>query len=191
MIVVIAIIGILAAIIIPMVMGYIKTAKITSADNTAASIRKNIINTNSDLETRGCVLKGDGIIIFTSIVQNGGAVSTFNISDTPTQTQADVDKQISVSGKKSDSDEWELADVTAAWKESLEKNLREIQSGYGIIVIKNGVCAQVAYSTEPFGDGDNDIPISEVTGTTFSGDNCDEGIYKGIIIGTNPKVAKL
>ena len=190
LIVVIAIVAILAAILIPTVLGYVRNANITSADQTAAAIRKNITNTMADMETKDCTLKGDGIIVFTSIVQNGGAVSTFNISDTPTQTQSDVDKQLSLTGMQNDSDPWTLTDVTLSWKESLEKNLREINSGYGIIVIKNGACVQVAYSTVPFGDGEGNIPISEITSDTFSADGCDEGIYNGIIVGTNPKVAK-
>ena len=53
LIVVIAIVAILAAILIPTVLGYVRNANITSADQTAAAIRKNITNTMADMETKG------------------------------------------------------------------------------------------------------------------------------------------
>ena len=129
LIVVIAIIGVLAAILIPTMIGYVKSANITSADQTAASIRKTVTNTISSMETKGCTLKGNGVVYITSIANTDGASATFTIGTTPAAAGgADADA-VTVSGKKSNGTNWAMTDMTAAWKEALEKDLKEIKAG--------------------------------------------------------------
>lgn len=53
LIVVIAIIGVLAAILIPTMMGYVTSAKITSLNSTAASIKNNIDSFLTTADTKG------------------------------------------------------------------------------------------------------------------------------------------
>lgn len=185
LIVVIAIIGVLAAILIPTMIGYVKSANITSADQTAASIRKTVTNTISSMETKGCTLKGSGVVYITGIENTDGASATFTISTTaaPAQGGADTDA-VTVSGKKSNGTNWAMTDMTAAWKEALEKDLKEIKAGTANIVIKNGVCTQVAYSSA------NINSLGEIKPANFAEANCEDGVIKGDIVGTNPKVTK-
>ena len=97
LIVVIAIIGVLAAILIPTMIGYVKSANITSADQTAASIRKTVTNTISSMETKGCTLKGSGVVYITGIANTDGASATFTISTTPAAAGgADADAVLSL-----------------------------------------------------------------------------------------------
>lgn len=184
LIVVIAIIGVLAAILIPTMIGYVKSANITSADQTAASIRKTVTNTISSMETKGCTLKGNGVVYITSIANTDGASATFTIGTTPAAAGgADADA-VTVSGKKSNGTNWAMTDMTAAWKEALEKDLKEIKAGTANIVIKNGVCTQVAYSSA------NINSFGEIKPANFAAANCEDGVINGDIVGTNPKVTK-
>lgn len=185
LIVVIAIIGVLAAILIPTMIGYVKSANITSADQTAASIRKTVTNTISSMETKGCTLKGSGVVYITGIANTDGASATFTISTiaAPAAGSADTDA-VTVSGKKSNGTNWAMTDMTAAWKEALEKDLKEIKAGTANIVIKNGVCTQVAYSSA------NINSLGEIKPANFAAANCEDGVINGDIVGTNPKVTK-
>lgn len=53
LIVVIAIIGVLAAILVPAMLGYVKKSKISAANSAASSIDKAIDSTLTDLEAKG------------------------------------------------------------------------------------------------------------------------------------------
>lgn len=64
LIVVIAIIGVLAAILVPSLLGYVKKSKISSADTAAANIQKGINSALSDLDTMGVNCTGDGWVVF-------------------------------------------------------------------------------------------------------------------------------
>lgn len=184
LIVVIAIIGVLAAILIPTMIGYVKSANITSADQTAASIRKTITNTISSMETKGCTLKGTGLVKIYSISNTDGASAQFSF--TAAAGGADTTTtEVTASGKKSNGDEWDMDDMKAAWKEALEKDLKEIKAGTAIISIKNGVCTQVAYSSADITDR-----TAEIAPADFAADGCEDGVIDGDIIGTNPKVTK-
>ncbi len=57
LIVVIAIIGVLAAILIPTMLGYVTSSRVTSANTTAASIKNSIDNFLTDADTAGYGMK--------------------------------------------------------------------------------------------------------------------------------------
>ena len=57
LIVVIAIIGVLAAILIPTMLGYVTSSRVTSADSTAANIQKNIDAFLTNADTAGYGMK--------------------------------------------------------------------------------------------------------------------------------------
>lgn len=184
LIVVIAIIGILAAILIPTMIGYVKSANITSADQTAASIRKTITSTISSMGTKGCTLKGTGLVMIYNIANTDGASATFSFTQSSGGADANANA-LAVNGKKSNGATWSLDDMKAAWKEALEKDLKEIKAGTAVISIKNGVCAQVAYSS-----ADITSRTTEVTPSEFAASGNEDGVINGNIIGTNPKVTK-
>ncbi|MBE6861600.1 MAG: prepilin-type N-terminal cleavage/methylation domain-containing protein [Ruminococcus sp.] len=62
LIVVIAIIGVLAAILVPSLLGYVKKSKISSADSAATSVQKAINSSLADLEAAGYDVSGEGWI---------------------------------------------------------------------------------------------------------------------------------
>ena len=60
LIVVIAIIGVLAAILVPSMLGYVRKSKISSANTTASSIYKAINSTLTELDEEGVDVGGTG-----------------------------------------------------------------------------------------------------------------------------------
>ncbi|HEZ7986492.1 MAG TPA: prepilin-type N-terminal cleavage/methylation domain-containing protein [Ruminococcus sp.] len=88
LIVVIAIIGILAAILVPSMLGYVRKSKISSANSAASSIQKQVEATLVDLDTKGvkCTLESwvpfkDGDF-YTGTLTSVGSVGTTPASGT-------------------------------------------------------------------------------------------------------------
>ena len=65
LIVVIAIIGVLAAILVPSMLGYVRKSKISSANSTASSVQKAFESTLTDADAKGIKLQYDGWIKIT------------------------------------------------------------------------------------------------------------------------------
>ncbi len=74
LIVVIAIIGVLAAILVPTMLGYVTSSRVTSANSTAASIKNNIDTflTNCDTAGYGMKQSSDKKEVFTIIIDDEG-----------------------------------------------------------------------------------------------------------------------
>lgn len=86
LIVVIAIIGVLAAILVPTLMGMVTTSQVTSANHTADNIGETIERYLTELDGDGCGMKNADSatsIITIKIDNSGGAVTwTTTVSDT-------------------------------------------------------------------------------------------------------------
>ena len=79
LIVVIAIIGVLAAILVPTMLGYVTSSRVTSANSTAASIKNNIDSFLTACDTAGYgMLKGSSQTATFTINVNGGSWSVTN-----------------------------------------------------------------------------------------------------------------
>ena len=64
LIVVIAIIGVLAAILVPSMLGYVRKSKISSANSAASSIQKGFESTLTDADSKGIKLEFNGWVDF-------------------------------------------------------------------------------------------------------------------------------
>lgn len=78
LIVVIAIIGVLAAILVPTMMGMVTKSRVTSADQTASSLRDTVTTWLADLEANGGVIPTAETVI--TITGHGDAASGWTIS---------------------------------------------------------------------------------------------------------------
>ena len=78
LIVVIAIIGVLAAILIPTMLGFVTSSRVTSANTTAAELQKQINNFLTDADTAGYGMKKSNTAIasFTFKIDDTGAWKT-------------------------------------------------------------------------------------------------------------------
>lgn len=78
LIVVIAIIGVLAAILVPTMLGYVRKSKISSANSAASSVYKAINSALTELDEEGIDIGGDLYIHYV-----GGTTDTWSNTTTP------------------------------------------------------------------------------------------------------------
>ena len=201
LIVVIAIIGVLAAILIPTMLGYVTSSRVTSADSTAASIKNSIDNFLTDADTAGYGMK------------QGTTFQEFDITVTKAAGATAGTWSISAGDK----DNFKTGHATISWgsvgsgstaetksgKTSAESLLcihladlfPEITSGAIHVALYGGKCTAVAYTADQSTNLTEKTHYPEISSTgkfadVFVWDKTTAGVSSdGLIIGTAPKVA--
>lgn len=137
LIVVIAIIGVLAAILVPSLLGYVKKSKISSADSAANSVMKAINSTLTELDEMGVIIDGEGFIAFDGI---GGFV-TKGTASTALWTTNPTDLTVANASTLVGHSNW-LNTKVANYFEDIYKVTE------GACYISNGVCRAVIMTTD-------------------------------------------
>lgn len=153
LIVVIAIIGVLAAILIPTMLGYVTSSRVSSANQTAASIKNNIDNWLTDMDAKNNGMKkSDQAAVTVSITVGntaaGGTAGTNN-----------ADWKVNILGINftAGSANWNAGELEAtSAPAALERNLAdklgdlfpELDSASAVAYIIGGKCVAVVYTTE-------------------------------------------
>ncbi len=187
LIVVIAIIGILAAILVPTLIGYSLNAKVTSINTTAANVRKTINSylTEADGNGYGMRTVNDAVTVGEIVVSNG--VWTLTLTDhswfndgTTTWDGAGVCSGV-YTRAAGDSAEDELVKRIAA-------SLSDVETAYIHFNIKSGSCNALYMSTET--TADFTMPAFDNDGWSvdfYEWDNNSAGVCsEGFIVGTSP-----
>ncbi len=91
LIVVIAIIGVLAAILVPTMLGYVRKSKISSANSAASSVFKAINSTLTELDEEGIDVGGDWTLTYNG---TGWSVAALNTECTFGSSGAKFDKKV-------------------------------------------------------------------------------------------------
>lgn len=183
LIVVIAIIGILAAILIPMMMGYVQQANITSADQNAASLKNQLNMVLADLETKNCTIAA-------TEVEYGAADTYTGVIDITIAAGQGDDKFTVTLGttvvphgtNPSTSADWTKGNVQDAIASNFSANLADMAAGYGKIFLNKGNQPILATWTS---DSDTN---DKITGPITKWEKGQVGLIDGIIVGTNDKV---
>lgn len=200
LIVVIAIIGVLAAILIPTMLGFVTNSRVTSADSTAASIEQQIDNFLTDADTAGYGMKlGQNNLAVLSITVDG---DTWTISVTTpsattggsglTQFKSTSTTSWSTSGEADASTT--KASVTDNATSLLAVTLRdlfpEMNSAYAWCYLQGGNCLYVAYTADSNTAVTTNFPTADDFETgTYVWDGNTAGISPdGLIVGTAPKL---
>lgn len=127
LIVVIAIIGVLAAILVPAMMGYVKKSKISSQNSAASSIQKAFATALQDLEEQDWDLSFNGIVDIDK---------TWGSSTTGSGTES-TDKVLTATNAKT------------AMKENVKdyfSSIKKVKDGQ--VYISNGSCIGVIVTTD-------------------------------------------
>lgn len=189
LIVVIAIVGVLAAILIPTLMGYVNSSQVTSADRLAADIRKNVGYFLTSADTSGYgMLSAKSLHTEVEIV-----VDDFEWKVTVADTTVFADKNYSWVGSGSATADTPSADLTCAenlFCKNLANLFPEISDAYIEMILYNGSCMALYITTEsntavtmlPFAD--NGWSAEEYNWNNQSEGVCEEGF----IVGTSPKL---
>ncbi|MGN0577760.1 MAG: prepilin-type N-terminal cleavage/methylation domain-containing protein [Ruminiclostridium sp.] len=198
LIVVIAIIGVLAAILIPTMLGYVTSSRVTSADSTAASIEDCIDTFLTQCDTNGYGMKQSSTAqcLITGSVDNTGSwtlvlsdASAFK-SNTTYTWQASPNSHVANDSKQNITDPAELMTIELA---SLFPDMKNACFEASLV---GGDCAAVWYTadTDTVGNvtdlatGAN-LTQGKWTASTFAWDTHTAGISAdGYTVGTAPKL---
>lgn len=205
LIVVIAIIGVLAAILVPTMLGYVTSSRVTSANSTAASIKNNVDSFLTSCDTAGYgMLKGSG---------NNSTITITVSSGTWTVTNPSAGAFKNGSGKTWAGTGTGTAGGTKVGVTAPESLLAieladlfpEIDTASMVIYVEGGKTLAVAYTADTsagltVGTDCPGITAGTATAaggwtqtsgaTTFAWDNSTAGVSStGFIVGTAPTVA--
>ena len=150
LIVVIAIIGVLAAILIPTMLGYVTQSKVTSANSTASSIKNEIDGFLTTCDTNGYGMKkGSNVSMLTITVDNSKwTVSATNTTGTNLAYNSKGTKSWSAQNDTDTVTNRAANDITGVLALDLKELFPEIKSGCVKAFLVGGKCVGVLYTTE-------------------------------------------
>ena len=136
LVVVIAIIGVLAAILIPTMIGVVQDANITSANSAASQVRTQVTTflTNADSLQKES-LNGPATVTMYAFKVTGGDWAQPSGATTPPNFG---------SGSKVQWDGKTPADPNTSFIDYMEENLRDLKDAYVEIYLEKGACTGVA-----------------------------------------------
>ena len=201
LIVVIAIIGVLAAILIPTMLGYVTQSKVTSANTTASSIKNEIDAFLTQCDTNGYGMKKStdytSILKFTCTGTTSGTTWKLDVSNdttafnthgkswaaTYTTPAAPTDAQ--VTGIKGGTD------VTAILALDLKQLFPEVKDGLVYAALCGGKCIGVIYTAETNSPSAIFTAVGNWSGVKawpagYGWDDATAGIDDGNIVGSAP-----
>lgn len=191
LVVVIAIIGVLAAILVPTMIGVVQDSNITSADSTASQIKTQATNFLTKADTAKCSVRGtDSMLTVTC------TVDTSSTDETTTAKAWTVTAGDSYFGKEGDDKwTWTGGDKNTSFDAYMADVLRDFKNGYAEIYILDAAVIGVAVVP---GGSETDIPdaLQATDGGVWTG--AQEIDWPGkkagvgsdsVIVGTAPKIA--
>ena len=197
LIVVIAIIGVLAAILIPTMLGYVTSSRVTSANSTAAEIKNNIDTFLTDADTAGYGMKqGAGLVSSTDItVTSGGtwAMTAFTSASNNFKTGGStITWGVGASAVTLSTTKTGVTSAEQLLAITLCNLFPEIKTAAIHVELVGGKCTAVAYTA----DQGSAIATSDMPGitsgkfdSTFAWDSKTAGVAPGgIIVGTAPAI---
>ncbi len=196
LIVVIAIVGILAVILVPTLLGMVTSSRVASANSTAASIKKDasVFLTNADSEGWGMARNSSNICELFLAVDASGAWScteaTAAFSQHPTITWGSAASGITSAVPKTS-----LTSGEALLCAQLSANYPQLTSASIMLSFSNGECTAAAFSKDAGGTqlaAGTDYPTLSggMFPADFAWDSTTPGVTStGIIVGTAPAVA--
>ena len=180
LVVVIAIIGVLAAILIPTMIGVVQDANITSANSTANQIRTQATTfiTKADSNFKETMKGPTSSTVYTFKVV-GGAWST----DESSLPQFGGGTKVFWSGDAN-------GDANTNFCKFMAENLRDLKDAYVELTLKQGACEGVAVRVGTLQSATGVLATDWAAGkgTPFTNKAGVDG--DGLIIGTNPPLAK-
>lgn len=152
LIVVIAIIGVLAAILVPTMLGYVTNSRVTSADSTAASFAKEIDAFLTECDTNGYGMKkGVAYSEFTFTIKTANGATTWDAAvtnDTTAFNAGTLSWVASSKGLTTTTLKSAAKDVTALMAIQLAGLFPDIQAGQVVAAVSGGHVIACAYTAD-------------------------------------------
>ena len=194
LIVVIAIIGVLAAILVPTMLGYVTSSRVTSANSTAASIKNNVDSFLTSCDTAGYGMKQstNNKEQLTITVTSAGWACTAAANPT-TNFKGTSKWGTPASAITTNSTKSSLTSAEQLLCFELCQLFPEVKQAAIQISMVGGKCVAVAYSADVSSFTSGDYPTIGSDGkfpASYAWDNKTAGVASsGIIVGTAPAVA--
>ena len=178
LVVVIAIIGVLAAILVPTMIGVVQDSNITSSDSTANQIKTQTTTFFTKMDAAKEGLKGTDATGGKIVFEISGGVWTPSGSTYGTFGNGNTAK-------------WNGAsDPNFDYCKFMADSLRDFKTGTAYVYIKSGACIGVAV-IEGSGASDPGITVTNWDNGSFNFTGSKAGLMQdGTIVGTNPKLQK-
>lgn len=202
LIVVIAIIAVLAAILVPTMLGYVTSSRVTSANSTAASIKNNIDSFLTNADTAGYGMKQGATIndkLNITITSTGG-VATWAVTAATAgnyKTGSSITWGTAGSANK-DTTKVGVTSAETLLAIELANLFPEITNASILVVLSGGKCVGVAYTTDQntaLTEGTDCPTVTQAaSGATsfdspFAWDTKTAGVTSsGLIVGTAPVI---
>ncbi len=192
LIVVIAIIGVLAAILVPTMLNYVTSSRVTSVDSTAASIKNNIDTFLTNCDTAGYgMLKGNtNMDTFKIDVTTG--VWTVNMTNTGAFRNGNGKTWAGGGAGSAGATKVGVTDPSALLAIELADLFPEVQTASIGALVQGGKCMAVYYTADTNGFSaqlDALLGSGGWTSDTCAWDNSTAGVTtEGFIAGTAPKL---
>ena len=202
LIVVIAIIGVLAAILIPTMLGFVTSSRVTSANSTAASIKTQIGNFLTDADTAGYGMKAGSsqqAVVTASVsggswtvtVKNGNSLTAE--SSLPFKTGGNYKWSTSADKVTKDTKKSEAGkDATKLLAVNLASVFPDVQNAAIVAFLEGGSCMYVIYTADVNSVADiGKVPTyDDFKANAYNWNGNTAGITsEGITVGTAPALA--
>ena len=197
LVVVIAIIGVLAAILVPTMIGVVQDSNITSADSTASQIKTQTTNFLTKADTAKCSVRGTDSLLTVKCTVDTSLGGTDDGGDVKAW---EVDAGDSYFGKEGENKwSWKDGDKNTSFDAYMADVLRDFKNGYveiyilnaaviGVAVVPGGSASDIAKATTTEGElakADTWTGSQEIS---WKGNKAGVG-SDSVIIGTAPKIA--
>ena len=192
LIVVIAIIGVLAAILVPTMLGYVTSSQVTSLNSTAASIKNNIDTflTNADTAGYGMLKGSTNVAVFDIDISSGTWTVATSASSSAFKTgNSTITWGSGGSGSAGNSKSGKSAaeDLLAI---TLADLFPTVDAGYVWAYCEGGKCLYVYYTEDTTSTPGGAPALTDFQAEHFSWDGSTAGITSdGVTVGTAPALA--
>ena len=197
LIVVIAIIGVLAAILIPTMLGYVTNSRVTSADSTAAGIEDTIdvFLTAADTAGYGALQSSTAVSRIEGVASATGWSITVGNANAFKST-ATISWGTSAATGSANETKATVTDAAKLLAIEIANKCPDVSSGVFVAYVAAGDCSCVAWSADASAatdlsdiEGQMNTTTGKWTALTWSWDNTTAGVSTtGRIVGTSPKV---
>lgn len=195
LIVVIAIIGVLAAILVPTMLGFVTSSQVTSVNSTAASIKNNVGTFLTNADTDGYGMKqSSSTIQALDITVSGGAWACTAATGSNFKTGGAYSWGTAASGVKANDSKVSASSAEQLLCIELANLFPSLQNASIHVELKGGTCSAVAYTEDQNTAMTAGTHYPTVTAgefpASFAWDTKTAGITSdGITVGTAPEVA--
>lgn len=196
LIAVIAIIGVLAALLVPMMIGTVTKAKVTSLNNTATSVQRsmNLLLLQADSHYYGII--SGGVLTFYITVKRENGKNVWTCSPAQVGSYADGSSSGYIWGQGGTYTEGDSENGLRNGESIICATLCEktgIKKGSMVVVLRSGSCSYVAYTeetTDIMPEGEYPAAVGGRPPQSFEWDGETAGISPcGWLIGTAPAIA--